>query len=314
MNIAYSCDNYYVEQTGISIISVCENNKNIDDLVFYLISKDISNDNIACLDAICRGYDRELIVIDFKDIAYDLDITAVGRHIATIYSKVYFSRIKGLDKIIYLDSDTIVTGSLKKLWDINLDGYYLGAVETFAKTSIRKQLGLPVAAPFFNDGMVIENVAFCRENDLVGQMNKVIFDFDGAPPTLSEGALNKICYGKTLFISPRWNMMAGLLFFGLKDIDYLVGRLHYKKQDLYDSLMNPVVIHYLTAFYNRPWFKSCSHPYKKEYYYYKNISPWKDSALKEGGLPLRIRIIKMLIDLLGPKRFDNLRKLFGIEK
>ena len=314
MNIAYSCDDYYVEQTGISIISVCENNKEVDNIRFFLISKNISKDNINCLEKICNQYGRELKVINFSDIAYDLDITAIGRHIATIYAKVYFPRIEGIDKLIYFDSDTVITGSLKDLWDINLDGCYLGAVETFAKKSIREKLGLPVDAPFFNDGMVIENVAYCRENDLIGQMNQVIKKYNGAPPTLSEGALNKICYGKVKYISPRWNMMAGLLFFGLKDINYLANRLHYSKEELSKSIESPTVIHYLTAFYNRPWFKKCSHPYKGEYYKYKELSPWKNTVLREGDLPFRIKSIKTLINILGPVKFDMLRDKLGINK
>ena len=312
MNIAYSCDDHYVEQTGISIISVCENNKDINSIVFYLISKNISNGNIELLDQICGRYKRELRVINFNDLAYDLDISSIGRHIATIYAKVFFSRIDSLDKIIYLDSDTIITGSLKELWDTNLDECYIGAVETFVKKETRQQLGLPLDTPFFNDGVVIENVAFCREHDLIGQMYKLLLEYNGAPPVLSEGALNKICYGKTKFISPRWNMMAGLLFYGLRDINYLVSRLHYDRSDISESLKHPVVIHYLTAFYNRPWFKKCSHPYKNLYAKYKQLSPWKEVPLRKGDLPLRTKLIKLLINILGLKKFDELKNKFGV--
>lgn len=307
MNIAYSCDNFYVEQTGISMISVCENNKDVNSLIFYLISKDISNENIKLLINICEKYNRELKVINFNDIAYDLDISSIGRHIATIYAKVFFSRMDGLDKIIYLDSDTVITGSLKELWDTDLDGCYFGAVETFAKKETRQQLGLPLDSPFFNDGVVIENVAYCREHNLIEQMYKLLLDYNGAPPVLSEGALNKICFGKVRFISPRWNMMAGLLFYGLRDLDYLVDRLHYEKTEILDSILSPVVIHYLTAFYNRPWFRKCSHPYKNQYIKYKNISPWKATPLRKGNLPVRVKFIKLLMNLLGPRTIYKFR-------
>ena len=46
MNIAYSCNDYYVPQTGISMISLFENNKEVDDICVYLISKDISKENV----------------------------------------------------------------------------------------------------------------------------------------------------------------------------------------------------------------------------------------------------------------------------
>ena len=98
MNIAYSCNDYYIPQTGISIISCCENNKDVEDIVFYLVSKDVSQANITILQKICNSYNRELKVINFDEIAYDLDISSIGRHIATIYTKVFFPRIKNVDK------------------------------------------------------------------------------------------------------------------------------------------------------------------------------------------------------------------------
>lgn len=36
MNIAYSCDNAYIEQTGISLISVFENNKDENCSLSYI--------------------------------------------------------------------------------------------------------------------------------------------------------------------------------------------------------------------------------------------------------------------------------------
>ena len=59
MNIAYSCDNAYIEQTGISLISVFENNKEEKEIKVYLISKGISNENIEKLDSLCKSYKRE---------------------------------------------------------------------------------------------------------------------------------------------------------------------------------------------------------------------------------------------------------------
>ena len=49
MNIAYSCDNAYVEQTGISLISVFENNKDEKEIVVYLISKGITKERLSSI-------------------------------------------------------------------------------------------------------------------------------------------------------------------------------------------------------------------------------------------------------------------------
>lgn len=308
MNIAYSCNDFYISYTGISMISLFENNKDVEDICVYFVSKNVSDENVEKLRAIAERYQRKFKEVKFDDIAYDLKLSNTGRHIATIYTKVFFTRIEGVNKMIYLDSDTVVVGSLKELWEGDLDDCYMGVVETLP-SRFYKELGLPKGAPFFNDGMVICNVKYCRENNFVEKVLKVVDDFQGNPPTLSEGALNKVCYGKVKYISPRYNLMAGLLYLCSLDIEYMTRLLHYTKEELLTSCEHPVVIHYLTAFYNRPWFVNCSHPYKEEYLKYKEMSPWKNHKLIKKQLPLRLRMIDWCYRNIGVRNTERIRKI-----
>lgn len=313
MNIAYSCNDYYIPQTGISMVSLFENNKDVDDICVYLISKDVSKKNVETLQQITASYGRRFIEVKFDDIAYDLNLSNTGRHIATIYSKVFFSRIEDVKKMIYFDSDTVIVGSLKELWEDDLEDVYMGVVET-NPTVFYKELNIPKGERFFNDGMAVVNVDFCRKNDLIGQVLKVVNDFKGNPPTLSEGALNKVCYGKVKYISLRYNLMAGLLFMAKLDVDYLSTILHYKKADIKDACEHPIVIHYLSAFYNRPWLEPCTHPYKNEYYKYQALSPWKEMKPQYKPLPLRILMIKRCYECFGMKMTNYLRQLLHLNK
>lgn len=306
MNIVYACNDYYIPQTGISIISVCENNKDIDNITFYFLSDNVSDSNIQILENIVSKYNRKLEIIPFKQISYDLNISDLGRHIATIYAKVFFSRIEGLNRAIYLDSDIVVVGSLQELWNTDLDGCYMGAVQTFTKS--RAVLGLPEDYPFFNDGMAIVNVDYCRKNDLIEKVKAVVDKFDGAPPVLSEGALNVVCKDHVKYISLRYNLMAGILYFYRLDKKYLYQRLSvYPPEDISESCKHPVCIHYLTAFYNRPWFTPCNHPYRDEYYKYQEMSPWNELKPTPKSLPMRTRMIDLCFRLLGTKLTNIIR-------
>lgn len=310
MKIAYACDDAYIEQTGISLISVFENNKG-EDIIIYLISKGISKENIKILDEICLSYNSELRVVEFENIAWDLPKGSCGRHLETIYAKIFFSRIAKLDKVLYLDSDIVVVGSLKDLWKTDLKGVYMGVVETtYAKG--KKALGIDKKFPFFNDGMALVNVDFCRKNNLISQSMEVINQFKGNPPVLSEGVLNKVCKDKVKYLSLRYNLISGNLYFGLKDLNYLFEQLHYDKEDLKESCSNPVAVHYIAGFYNRPWCEKCTHPYKDFYLKYKAISPWKNSPLQDRDLSFRIKIAELAYRIFGFRLIDGLRKVLGL--
>jgi len=304
MDIAYSCDDYYVSHTGISIISLLENNKSDDEVIIYIISKNIAEHNLKILNDICINYARKLIVVPFEQIAFDLKLSNTGRHIETVYAKIFFSRIEGLHKCLYIDSDTIVVDSIESLWNIDLSGIYLAAVETYIHKN-RIKLAINPDSLFFNDGITLINVDYCREQNLIEKSLHLIEKFNGNPPILSEGILNSICQNNAKIISMRYNLMSGMYQLGIENPNYLSSITSYSKEDIVDSCLHPVIIHYLSAFYNRPWSKNCSHPLKKYYLKYKLMSPWKEQDLDNDDLPLWLKFLKHLGKLFG---FENLMR------
>lgn len=309
--VAYSCNDTYIPQTGISLISLFENNKDVDEIIIYFISKGVSDNNKKILQEICDKYSRKLSIFEFDDIAYDLKLTSTGRHIETVYTKIFFSRIPNLDKIIYIDSDTIVNGSLKDLWGMDLTDKYMGMVETYTGDEAKKTLAMPKGTPFYNDGFAIVNVDYCREHNLIGKCLKVIDDFNGNPPVLSEGVLNKVCIGHILSVSPRYNMMAGIYQIIRLNPRYVAEKLNYSFEDIFDSYKRPIIIHYLSGFYGRPWNKGCTHPLRDIFLHYKSISSWKDTPLYKGNLPLRLKLLGRLLNIVGPYSFEKIHKFLN---
>lgn len=309
MKISYSCNDGYIPQTGISLISLFENNKEADEIIIYFISKGVSDNNKKILQEICDKYNRKLEIYEFEDIAYDLKLTSTGRHIETVYTKIFFSRIPNLDKIIYIDSDTIVNGPLNDLWRIDLTDQYMRMVETYTGEEAKKLLAMPMDSPFYNDGFAIVNVDYCRQHNLIEKCLKVIHDYNGNPPVLSEGVLNKVCQGHIFSVSPRYNMMAGLYQLIRLNPSYVAERLNYSLEDIVESYKNPIIVHYLSAFYDRPWNKGCTHPLSNLFEKYKNRSPWQSMKQSKGSLPLRLRALGILLNLVGPYNFDKIRRL-----
>ena len=311
LNIAYACNDGYIMQTGISLISLFENNRHFDVIQLYMISCGISKEKLSIIELICKQYGRDIKVVNFKDIACDLNITDIGRHIETIYAKIFFGRIDGVDKMLYIDSDTIITGKLDGMWNIDLSNYYMGMVQTHTGQKEKPMLDIPIEAPFFNDGMALVNVDYCRKHQLIEKCLSLISDFQGNPPVLSEGCLNKVCLGHIYKLSPRFNMMAGLYQYMKRDMEYTAEILDYEMKDLEESFKHPIIIHFLSGFYNRPWTNNCTHPLRNEFYKYKKISPWKDVPLIDSKLPLRLRMIGVLLDVLGPRFVDRIQSLIN---
>ena len=309
INIAYSCDNAYISHTGISMISLFENNKSIDSITIYFIEKNVNTENLDLLRQICNRYNRKIEVISFDILCKGLVLRDTGRHIETIYAKLFLSRLPYLDKIFYIDSDTIVNNSLIELWGIDISNYCLAGVETYTVKS-KPKLGLRKNDKFINDGVVLLNLKMLRK----GSFDKKFLDYinknNGDPILLSEGTINVVCKNLIYSLHPKYNLMSGLIsytsnkYFKSEQLG-----IYYDDVIIKEAIEHPVVIHFLSAFYNRPWDINCDHPMKSEYLYYKSISPWKKDLLTNNKLSFYLRVIKFLIKILPHKLFLFLKNI-----
>jgi lipopolysaccharide biosynthesis glycosyltransferase len=306
INVAYSCNENYIHHTGISILSLLENNQDIENISVYFIPKDVSNISIASLKTLVERYKRNFVVIPFNDLCHDLKISSIGRHISTIYAKLFFERIKSVDKILYIDSDTIVADSLRELWNIELGSNLIAGVETYTVSS-KRYLGLNKHDNFINDGVVLLNLKEFRRHNLAEKFIKCIAEYGGNPPLYSEGVINKVCKEDILSLHPKYNFMSGL-------IDYRPNRFafmdeYYDKKTIDEAFISPVIVHYLSAFFNRPWDVNCTHPLKHYYLHYKALSEWKDFPMEDKKLSTKLQTIKIAYKFVPHIIFDFLQYL-----
>jgi len=312
INVAYSCNEFYIQHTGISMISLLENNRNVIDLCIYFISLDVSDESISELRSIVERYDNaRIVIIPFEQICSNLKISNVGRHIETIYAKLFFANIKEVDKIFYLDSDVIVNGSIKELWDLDLELYFFGCVKTITKDYC-KALRLSESEDFFNDGVALVNTKALRNENMEEKFLKFISDYNGNPPVLSEGTINVVCKGRIKAIHPKYNLYSGFLMFTNSDLKRIAHQPvdFYSDVELNEARDSPIVIHYLTGWFKRPWETGCTHPLKHKYECYKLNSPWKNVPLQPKSLPFRLKVLKFIFRLFPVNLILLVRKFF----
>lgn len=301
MNIAYACDDNYIAHTGISILSLFDSNQSVDEIAIYLISVNISEENITHIHNIVVKYKRKLIIIPFKELCPNLRLSNVGRHIETVYAKLFFGNIANVDKIIYLDSDIIINGSLKEMWDIDLNDNYFGLLKTVTKDYCEK-LGLNISDPFYNDGVAIVNSKKLRQDNVQENFLKFIDSFNGNPPVLSEGTINVVCRGKIMSIHPKFNFGSSFLMHSNKNLNIISSEVLYYPAGIIDEARsNPIVIHYLAGWFKRPWEVECTHPFKDKYLEFKKKTIWNDEKLKDKKLPFKLFILKHIYYLLPVK-------------
>lgn len=286
MEIVYSFNKTYINQTKVSVLSVLEHNSDIKFLFLCFGVKEHYRSFLSFVDGLNVSFQFELI----DHVMDDLGLRDGGRHIRSVYSKLLIPQISTEDVSFYLDSDTLVRGKLDDIFLSFKDSekiFGLAPVETDSLLEFYQ-----IKSRFwYNDGVaLINNNLFNEFKGLTKFMDE--FKKQGyAIPYLSEGLINKVFEGKIYCIPIKYNMVSGYIrIVKLK----LKNRPVRKYFNIEQELKDVRVLHYIGSFYNRPWFYPCTHPFKKQYRWYMNKLGWK-ATFKPLSLRLYIASIYSMI-------------------
>lgn len=164
------------------------------------------------------------VEIQFHRMKSNLYLRAIIKHCSTktgagdfFSSAVYYYRFfiarlyPQYDKAIYIDSDTVATGDIGELYDINLDDNIVGAVvdpkvEAVPefRAYVKNSLGVP-AEDYANSGVLLMDLKKMRKIRYMSTMIHLINEFDADLVAPDQDYMNVILKGKILHLSPEWN-------------------------------------------------------------------------------------------------------------
>ena len=132
----------------------------------------------------------------------------------TIFFRLFISNMfPDIDKCIYIDSDTVITDDISKLYDIELGENLIGACPDLSIADCpplveytEKGVGIGKGR-YINSGVLLMNLKYMRELKFEEHFLDLFktYKFDTIAP--DQDYINAICKDKILFIDGRWNKM-----------------------------------------------------------------------------------------------------------
>ena len=265
IDIACSTDDNYAEYCAVMLCSVLENNTDAKVTVHVLVDS-LSESNKSILCSIVQRYGQRVVfyTVDsgkLKNVKY--------RKNNPLSSAAYYRIILGsalpesVDKVLYLDCDLLVLGSLRSIWKLELKDYALAAVKDQECLPVneehRLQLNFSYRQPYFCSGVMLINLKYWRENGVEEKLiefacrDRFVYFHD-------QDALNFLFAGKWIELSPKWNRF-NLVAFDKKNFETF--------DDEREYLYNPKVLHYASP--AKPWFNICFVNMRAEFEKYYKI-------------------------------------------
>lgn len=284
MHIVYASDEGYARHAAASMLSVIDHNP-AKELHFHLLSTGIGEKAAKQLHTLVESRGAVLDIHEMGDLNrwFDFSVNPRGFAITTL-ARLFLARVlpESIDRVLYLDCDTVVLGDLRPLLTLDMDGCVLGMVmEPTATKARRVQLKLPDAQPYFNAGVLLIDLKRWRDENTEQTVLSFYRDMGGDLVAPDQDAINGALVGHIKQIPPCYNFGTVQLYYPYKaQVKIASPTPMMPEADYRAAVAHPVIIHYLGE--ERPWRAGNRHPYREKYEHYLSQTPWADTPKDEG--------------------------------
>ncbi len=260
MNILLCLNKKFLYLMVSLIRSIIDSNE--ENLNIYVIAKNI---NTFDLDSTQKYYAKkvEFHLIEINDEPLK-DAPVSERYPKEIYYRIFAAKLlpNNLERILYLDCDIIVKGSLKELYEMDFNNnYYIGTtnVKEFLKKVNQIKNKAPRDSEYLNTGVLLMNLNLLRKEQDINKVYEYIKERNKFF-TLPDQDIISSLYGNRVIIVDN-------LIYNLSDRAIMKHNLiQFDMKNLIDEKWvkdNAIIIHYYGK--NKPW-KEDYHGILKEYY------------------------------------------------
>lgn len=242
INIAFITDQEYFVPTKVAIRSLYENASSEVFYKIYIITDHQMEE--ACYWIGNKKKNISIItIVATKDNYWKL----LGNHAYVSKNALLKFRlpeiIKDVEKILYIDSDTLIMGDLQELFDVDINDKYAAVVRDMNTelSAHPKTLGLDT---YFNSGVMLLNLELLRSHKITQQLIDYKLN-ETSPVFMDQDALNVVLKGSIQYISLKYNYITDI------DNKYAEEEIKDFFGDKYSMKSDAVIIHMAGA--RKPW-------------------------------------------------------------
>ena len=260
--LVLSANEYYVPYMGTLLESIKENASPSRTYDVIVLHRDITSRSQEVLRRVLSPSNFSLRFFDTTRIMRDYESKLFLRghfRIETYFRLLMQDILPGYDKALYLDSDMVVNHDIAELFDVDVDGYLLAAVqdadtaglyngfEPQKKDYIDNVMKMKDPYSYFQAGTILFNLAEFRRRYTVDEMFEYATSYEWE--LLDQDVLNHFAEGSVKYLDMRWNVM---MDWANIRIDQIIGRA---PRPLYlrymESRKDPYIVHYAGP--DKPW-------------------------------------------------------------
>jgi lipopolysaccharide biosynthesis glycosyltransferase len=277
-----------------AVIRSCLVHSNGRSLQFEIIhDESLSRDDRQRLQAMCVEAGA-LVNLHLMDERRLRGLPAVDRFGSIVWWRLLLPELlEHVDRLLYLDCDTLVLSSLDPLWREDLGTSPLAAVANVVEPRMREHVGtLGIAYPggFFNAGVLLLQLDRMRDERSTEELLDYSLRHQKMLLWNDQDALNVVFKERWHSLHPRWNAQNNLWSWRDWAIDVFGPRT------VDEAVRAPVIRHFEGPSVAKPWHYLCPVPHRDVYLEMLAQTPW-------AGAPMEDRTASTVAIRLLPRRW-----------
>jgi lipopolysaccharide biosynthesis glycosyltransferase len=270
LDIACAADQRYLPHSAAMIRSALTNSGEIELRFHYLHGPLVPKRLTSRLGQMVQ---RGGGTIDFHEIADErvAGLPEMDAVTTPMWYRIYLPELlPDVDRVLYLDVDTLVLDSLAPLLRVDLTGCHLGAVSNVWEPWNQgrpRGLGLPDSQPYFNSGVLLMNLEQMRRDGSTRALREYAMAHCDELAWPDQDALNVVVGANHLQLHPRWNCMNSVLGFRAAIEMFGAGAIE-------EARRNPAIRHFEGPSINKPWHFLSERRGRDQYRQYRRGTPW----------------------------------------
>lgn len=297
MDIVYSSDNNYLKYVEVSIISLLENNSE-STVNIHLLCLDIKKNKKAIIQTLVSRYKKaQILFYDIKESDFEQykNVSTYPGITLPAYFRLHLSRIlPDVDKVLYLDGNTVINNSLNNLFNYDISDYYLAGVPDIncrQFESVHKKYNLKDGS-YINSGVVLFNLKKIRTESCDVRIDAFV-----------EDNFNDVLFGDQDIL----NLFYANNIFVLPDIYNAHGENYFSR----NTYKRPVIIHHVC----KAWNMGTKTYYQHKYFKYLRLTSGAfPSRFKEYYWRIKNNLLAFFKLLSNPKRTFSYEFLYEVYK
>lgn len=301
MNILYQFNEAYVPFAGVSITSLLENNRACESINIFVFDEQISDKSKEKLVSQVETYGsgRKIEFIDTTEIVGFMKKEGIpsyrGSYAAN--TRMFAGSIldESIDRLLYLDADTVVENSLETLYTYNLEGKAIGASLDVLGGLHKQLIGMPENGEYINSGVLLYDLKIYREHGCEKMILDHVHNVRAHYMSPDQDLINMALRSEIKILGAEYNLQTPFFAYDYDKYMKCFGQSNmYDKEEVKRSLNKPTIVHMYRFLGEFPWHKNSCHPCVLLFDHYLNKSMWKDyekESSNQNGLTFKIERI-----------------------